>query len=115
MDTTLKYCEQEGFETFDWDTFLKDAIKGNVTDDQKEDALDFVDSWVTDPVGNQSFILDRFEDGEPMDDGLCACGLEFADRIKNEQYESALMIFRLIERHSARLVQKKLESFGTIQ
>lgn len=97
-------------QAFDWFKWLQDALVTTPTEDQWDRALWIAQSWVTCACGNQCAIIPRHGNGMPKDDILRELGSDagFFGAIKKREPDKALQYLRLIEHHSAYLIEKEL-------
>ena len=105
------YAEANQEEPFDWNKFLKNAIrrKNEMSDKEHGVIRDKSASWVTCACGNQCDILERDMKGSPFDPELRELGQEFHDFIMEMEWREAKKVLKLIETRSYELIQEKLE------
>jgi hypothetical protein len=101
--------EQQKGESFDWNKFLKNAIRRKTPMDMEEHykAIDRSKSWVTCACGNQCSIIPRDSVGAPIDNDLADLGKQFFWDIKNENWTKAKNTLRQIEIKSIQLIQEE--------
>lgn len=109
-----KYVETEKGEIFDWNNFLKNAIrrKTPMDEDMIQKVYDLSEDWVTCACGNQCSIIPRYEEsdcnyyeGSPKDDLLRELGIQFHSDIDDQNWVEAKNTLRAIERRSDELIQ----------
>jgi hypothetical protein len=100
--------QKELGETFDWNKFLKNAIRRKTPLDKKE--WDKVESlardWVTCACGNQCSVIPRDEDNEPLDDTLRSLGIQFHRKIQDCNWKDAKEILKEIEHRSVEIIDE---------
>lgn len=102
------YAQSQKKKPFDWDAFLKKAIKSGVTEIEHTKAKQLSNDWVTCACGNQCSILERDDfNGEPMDDELAELGTEFHYNISDREFKKAKETLKAIEKRSAYLINQK--------
>ena len=86
------YAESNNKTPFDWNTFLKNAIrrKSEMPDEDHDNAIKLSGEWVTCACGNQCDILERDERGEPLDEELMELGSYFHDYICYKDWKEAI-------------------------
>ena len=119
------YAEVSKKEKFDWNKFLDEriaeqpkTIKGyyDMPDDYIKEArkrfkkeIRMSGEWVTCACGNQCSILDRDENGEPVDDELAELGSDFYYEVNDLEWKAAKLTLKAIEMRSAELIAEKVE------
>lgn len=121
------YMEEQKGESFDWNKFLKNAIrrKTRIEQDVLDEVIARSQNWVTCACGNQCSVIPRFKDDDwededsPVDDELRELGVEFFECIEREAWVSAKNVLKEIEARSAFLIHEiankyieTLESLG---
>lgn len=100
------YTAYKGGEYFDWNKFLKNAIrrKTDIPSLNIEEIKNISRDWVTCACGNQCAAIPRDLDGEPKDKELAKAGARFHSLICSQSWEEARNTLRAIERRSKQLL-----------
>lgn len=101
-DFMKTYAEKKGEKPFNWNEAL------NKKDIDWEELNDKAQDWTTCACGNQCAVLPRGLNGEPEDEILAELGDQqgFAGAIENKNAKLALHYLKLIEIHSAYLINE---------
>lgn len=102
------YSEQRGKKPFDWNSFLDNAIHGNIEYQGVEHtkAFNLASEWVTCACGNQYDIIPRNSFGSPDDDVLCSLGGQFSIDIDDGLWKEAKDTLGEIEKRSKELIDQ---------
>lgn len=96
------YAQANGHQVVDWKKELQLLIGG---EESKVD-LQLADKWETCCIGQQSELIERDEDAYPDDEILKTFGGQFAEALKEKQFEEALSICEMADVRCAFLVKK---------
>ncbi len=105
------YAESKGQPPFDWNTFLSKALTAELPKEEWDAMEAFSADWITCATGNQCAIIPR--DGIGMPENVVAAKLGgndgFHGRILARDVKGAFHYLRLIEAHSAYLIEIEVE------
>ncbi len=99
-------------KVFDWNTFLKKAVAGKVSESEIHTAEIRAADWVTCACGNQCAVLERDDDGQPLDGLLESLGYKFMNNIDNGRFQEAQKTLEAIEKRSAVLIKQKVKELS---
>lgn len=98
------YAETSGEQPFDWNQWLKRAIKREPDEEERYSASRKAGLWTTCAVGNACSTLPRNETGEPKDPKLMGLGARFNHHIKLKEWREAKSTLKEIEARSSFLL-----------
>lgn len=100
-------------QPFNWNKFLN-RKESTISEREWTKAKKLAGNWVTCACGNQCSILDRDDQGEPLDNLLSTLGCDFYQDIAGRDIKTAKHTLKQIERRSAELIKEKIQEMVPI-
>lgn len=104
------YAESKKRPPFDWNRFLKNAIrrKTDLPDEVFHEVCTLSADWVTCACGNQCEVIPRNSIGCPLDPILAELGSDFADYISDSLWQDAKRCLKQIENRTVKLLDPQV-------
>lgn len=95
---------------FNWLTTLKELAKkrDGYVPRNFETLREKAEGWPTCACGQLCTVLDREDDGMPVDNKLADLGRDFYDKVYARKWKGALNVFKRIESRSAKLIKLEI-------